>query len=441
MPQSQPRVILSQSNQVFSSLHLPWLRELKIVYRVTVGAPLFLGRSRPLEVAAPAHHVPESSMQSNPEPILDLSACSALEVLKIEDFAHTGQPHQLQKYKRQEAESDVVPFDLDQGIRFPSRLKSLDMIGLTADRFNLGWLKFTPRINYVNIIGVRHHLPPLHTDSPDGTDSNGDDSLDNNSLDSTHSESSSMNNCCVYPSSSLWQVKDVQNHSLRHLQIHHHPTRHFRFEMLRNIPGLESLDLRDVPVDNLREAAEGIEVAGEPSSATTSTRYVVIFRLQILGVVESTVESTALHLKTALERYLPNVVKLHVDGLPVSRLIELTTGPSIRARQAYLPAQEPPEQEHKQEQAQEQEQEQVQVQKRGSNGTVYLHQLAQVLTNEKLSTRDILIYSLVRMRCAPPLEPSHELQNLAIASLRLRIHSITYIAQGRIWQRVESSII
>ncbi|KAF9967792.1 hypothetical protein BGZ70_008182 [Mortierella alpina] len=447
MPQSQPRVILSHSNQVFNSLHLPWLRQLKIVYRATADAPLFLGRSGPSPDAALAHFLPESSVQPHPGPMLDLSACLALEVLSIEDHAHTGQPHQLRRYKRQEGEVDVVPFDRDQGIKFPSRLKALDLIGLTADKFNLGWLKHTPQINYVNVIGVRHSLPQ-----------NSFDGLASDSLDDKNPHDS---DCSMSLPPSMWQLTDVQNLSLRHLQIHHHPTRHFRFKMLRNIPGLESLDLRDVPVDVIREAAEESEVGEGPTLEMSPKRFVVIFRLQIVGVVESTVEWTSLHLKTVLERYLPNVVKLHVDGLPVSQLIELTTGPSIRARQASLPEEGPQAQDegHEQEQdhdrdhmqgqgqeqkpmeEQEQMQEQEPAQKRGSDGTVYLHQLAQVLTNEKLSTRDILIYSLVRMRCTPPLEPSQELQNLAIVSLRLRIHSITYITQGRIWQRVESSMI
>ncbi|CAO3571911.1 unnamed protein product [Mortierella alpina] len=416
MPRSQPRVILSHSNQVFSSLHLPWLRQLKIVYRATADAPLFLGRSGSSTEAARARCSSESSVQHSSETILDFSACLALEVLSIEDHPRSGQPHQLRRYKRQEGEVDVVPFDRDQGIKFPSRLKALDLIGLTADRFNLGWLKHTPQMNYINVIGVRHNRSDERVrDNPEGG------SLDSRTRDSN--SNSRTSHCSRTLPPSMWQLTNVQNLTLRHLQIHHHPTRHFRFKMLRNIPGLESLDLRDVPVDVLQEAAEENDDDEGPPIEMSPERFVVIFRLQIVGVVDSTSKRTALHLKTVLERYLRDVVKLHVDGLPVSRLIELTTGPSIRARQASLPEQGP----------------QVQEERHGQE---YDHERnPQVLTNEKLSTRDILIYSLVRMRRTPPLEPSQELQNLAIASLRLRIHSITYITQGRIWQRVESSMI
>ncbi|KAF9573610.1 hypothetical protein EC968_008245 [Mortierella alpina] len=265
-------------------------------------------------MAAPAHLASESS-------ILDLSACLTLEVLSIEDHAHTGLPHQLRRYKRQEGEVDIVPFDRDEGIRFPSRLKAFELIGLTADRFNLGWLKHTPQMNYVNIIGVRF-LPALHKDSPDRPNSDRPkvDTLDN-SVPISNS-SSITSNCCANLPSSMWQLTDVQNHSLRHLQIHHHPTRHFRFKMLRNIPGLESLDLRDVPVDAIREAAEENDVDEGPTIEMSPKRFVVIFRLEIVGVTEATVESTALQLKTVLERYLPDVVKLHVDGLPVKNQVQ-----------------------------------------------------------------------------------------------------------------------
>ncbi|KAG0024622.1 hypothetical protein BGZ80_000473 [Entomortierella chlamydospora] len=135
--------------------HLHWLRELKIVYRATNEKPFFL-------------HWPTSSNPSVSQPdslqgspmlavtprVIDFTPCVTLESLSIEDIDRNGRPQRLWRY-RAHGMKDVIPFDKDQGIKLPSKLKSFEMIGQSADRFNFGLLGTTPRLECLQILGMK----------------------------------------------------------------------------------------------------------------------------------------------------------------------------------------------------------------------------------------------------------------------------------------------
>ncbi|KAF9995733.1 hypothetical protein BGZ79_010547, partial [Entomortierella chlamydospora] len=216
--------------------HLHWLRELKIVYRATNEKPFFL-------------HWPTSSNPSVSQPdslqgspmlavtprVIDFTPCVTLESLSIEDIDRNGRPQRLWRY-RAHGMKDVIPFDKDQGIKLPSKLKSFEMIGQSADRFNFGLLGTTPRLECLQILGMKCRA---------------------------ESTASSVRE-------SLWYWDDVNLPSLKSLVIHHSPAQHFRFELLYRCTQLESLDIRDIPED-----AFGVCCGGAHPQDTCSNRDII----------------------------------------------------------------------------------------------------------------------------------------------------------------------
>ncbi|KAG0197242.1 hypothetical protein BGX28_009255 [Mortierella sp. GBA30] len=424
-PQHNPRIILSHSNQVFNSLHVPWLRELKIVYSAVMDGPHFLTPSSIYSAAAspsPCYSSPSLTIPRTPMDTIDLSVCEALEVLWIEDFDDSGRPHQLRRlYERGESgqHEDIVPFHQDQGLKLPASLKSIEMVGFSAEKFNFGWLRATTKLEYLNITGVRRRTHSLVTRAQ----------YDNDSIAGER------------PGESLWQWEGIELPYLKHLAVHHSPAQHFRFQILNNCPRLESVDIRNVPVeatqvpdatiqDNLC-CHDGTQQGHQHRVASG----VILCRLEILRVTQEFVAESAItfptRMKAFLERYLPNVTKLHLDGLSIRLLIELTTGPPSRKGR----------EQHRREQSTAS----IELE---SEGKANLPHLEQVLTEEKMSASDVLKYSLIPARGVESVGIKSEVipraerapPTATIESFGLRMHSVTYTIQGKIWQRVASSV-
>jgi len=287
VPLHRPRIRLG------SSIRLPWLREVRIVYRATEERPYFLHASTH-ELEEISKEAPASTNLSFPPTVVDFSLCRTLEVLSIEDFDKHGRPQQLRS-RRRTGLPMLDPFHPEHGIKLPSCLKSLEMIGFSANRFNFGWLKETPRLERLQILGVRHIYP--------GT---------------------------LGIQGSLWHWEEVMLPRLRYMAVHHLPAHHFRFEILYQCPRLESLDIREVhplilcdhEATDLRRA-RGTRIPSSSTGRLLQTRC----RLEILTVQSCPLPLTPVDLMRVLQVFLPNVTHFRVDGIPIRLLIEATSGP------------------------------------------------------------------------------------------------------------------
>ncbi|KAI8600516.1 hypothetical protein EDD21DRAFT_376974 [Dissophora ornata] len=324
------------------SLHLPWLRELKIVFRASTEKPAFLHEST-WEASA------LSPMDSAAAPIMvDFSLCETLFSLWIEDLDSNGQPHNLRS-RAGLGDTDLTPFDQDAGIRLPSRLRSLNIIGFSAERFNFGWLKAAPRLEYLQVLGLRRRAKE-HSGAPG-----------------------------VHPS--MWQWEGVTMPHLKHMAIHHSPTRHFRFQILQQCPSLESLDARDICVEALQGPNDDptvavdpdihVESAKKPRELHAARRDLTTCRLEILPAQDLNAYDVVPKMVHVLQTYFTNVTRLHLDGIPARWLIEATSGPP-KKRLA--------------------QQQQV------STPTISSNRLEIVFTMEKTSAQDIIDYGLVPSR-------------------------------------------
>lgn len=196
VPGLEPRAVnLSHANGVFSVVRFAWLQDLKIVYRccgfllggLGVGGgmrkacfldaatfyPLVRRWSWTSEDQEEGGREEDEKEDEENVAVVDLSHCVTLEVLWIEDLDRNGQPHRLRSWKnsvkdlfalaetggdnsREDDETkDMVPFLRDQGLILPGRLKSLTMVGLSANKFNFGWLRATPKLETLSIHGMR----------------------------------------------------------------------------------------------------------------------------------------------------------------------------------------------------------------------------------------------------------------------------------------------
>ncbi|KAF8942991.1 hypothetical protein BGZ47_005928 [Haplosporangium gracile] len=364
VPGLEPRVVnLSHANGVFSTVRLAWLRELKIVYRcwgalsAGGGGGGGGGGAREkacfLDATTFSSLAPERSRSSEGQEereegeeeaavfVVDLSYCDTLEVLWIEDLDRNGQPHRLRSRKnsvkdlfaltengadgsRKDDETRyLVPFARDQGLVLPGRLKSLTMAGLSANRFNFGWLRLTPKLETLNIHGMRFQIDlqqPLST-------------------------------------TCLWDIEGVFLPQLRSFSIHHAPARQFRFEVLKPCPRLVNLDVRDLCPGTVYEALVYPEGKRGAASASGGGRGSRISREEsggeesIFATKISTCRFELLHpnhnhdhdhrthhiqgreMIKLLEWYFPRLSHLHLDGVPANLAIAITTGPPASRKQ------------------------------------------------------------------------------------------------------------
>ncbi|KAF9180109.1 hypothetical protein BGZ50_006456 [Haplosporangium sp. Z 11] len=379
VPKHIPRAILNQSSQIFHSLHLPWLREIKILFRATADEPFFLFGSKAcnLSSSAPLMLTPATIPRT-----VDFSLCETLEKIWIEDLDHVGRPHVLrqQKQRRRDDNIELFPFDQYQGVLLPARLKSLTIIGLSAAKFNFGWLRETPHLEYLCILGIQTH--PVADDIQEDT--------------------AAWGGVTSETCGSFWQWQDVSLLRLRYLTIHHSPTHHFRFGILQHCPRLESLDIRGVPLHAIRLYEENVKFFSNVEQQKCSN--VACCRLEALPVHEASRENFLQQLGKVLESFLPNVVQLHLDGIPISWLIELTTGPpSSPAHRSTLVK------------------------------AVKLPRLECVLTSENMGARDVVQYDLVP--CQRELTENIQLSTITFPS-KVFQNGVIYVIQKKYWQRL-----
>ncbi|KAF9096588.1 hypothetical protein BGX23_010889 [Mortierella sp. AD031] len=371
-----PRVNLSHANGVFPAIHLAWLQQLKIVYRC--DAKCGGEGSKAYFLNAPAFNslVPQSSEEDREEEAVvravDLSQCETLEALWIEDLDVNGQPQRLRSWRNLSpvmdtsvgdgdvyegvaagdvgGSRDLIPFEHDRGLCLPRRLRSLNLVGMSAHRFNFGWLRSTPKLESVNVHGMRIRLGATTAT----TAATGD------------TKAAWMTPRRLRLPPSLWNLEGVFLPQLRHLSIHHAPARHFRFNILKHCPQLVSLDIRDLHPDTIREAlcplfieqeaGRGEDEGGEGEERdvleSLATK-ITICRFEILRVPawvqsdstwEQEPEPIAVpEMVKLLELYFPRLTQLHLDGIPTAQTIEITTGPpATRRRRAEQQAQQQP---------------------------------------------------------------------------------------------------
>ncbi|KAG0317342.1 hypothetical protein BGZ99_006350 [Dissophora globulifera] len=280
------------------TLVLPWLQELKIVFRTSTNGPagflsMALAGCAPSMSSTPTETIPNSGKPSSGirgAEVVDLSPCTTLETLWIEDLDHTGQPHQLRSVRRlDETGCAVQPFNQHQGLRLPPQLITLKLLGFSAGRFNFGWLKATPRLEQLQVLGMRYSIDPRIEEDQE----------------------------------SLWQWEGVSLPRLKHMVVHHAPAHHFRFEILHQCLQLETLDVREVSWTALRNSREGLQFA-----ATTINMDLTVCRLEILPSKRLDPSTLLSGLRRVLQSHLANTVHLHLDGVPIPLLIELTSGPA-----------------------------------------------------------------------------------------------------------------
>ncbi|KAG0253942.1 hypothetical protein BG011_006049 [Mortierella polycephala] len=379
VPKHIPRVILSQSSQIFHSLHLPWLREIKVLFRATADEPFFLFGPKAYNLSSNAPLM--STLAITPRTV-DFSLCETLEKIWIEDLDHIGRPHVLhqRKQKWRDNNTRILPFDQCQGVLLPTRLKSLTIIGFSADKFNFGWLRETSRLEYLCILGIQTH--------PRAYDIQGDKAAWGGVTSDT---------CGTF-----WQWQGASLPRLRHLTIHHSPTRHFRFGILQHCPRLEFLDIRGAPLHAIRLYEENTKFFIDVEQEKFSN--VECCRLEVLFDHGASPENVLQQLGKVLESFLPNVVQLHLDGIPAGWLIELTTGPpsspvnrSTLVKAAKLP------------------------------------RLERVLTSENMNARDVVKYGLVP--CQRELTENIQLPTITFPSKGFQ-NGVIYVIQKKYWQRL-----
>ncbi|KAI7816035.1 hypothetical protein BC939DRAFT_482363 [Gamsiella multidivaricata] len=199
----------------------------------------------------------------------------------------------------------MLPFAQDQGLKLPARLKALEMIGHSADRFNFGWLSATPRLERLQILGIRTK----------------------GQIGLIESESQT----------SPWHWRAVVLLYLKEMVVHHSPARHFMFEIVQQCPRLEVLDVRGVrwtAFQTFNDHSPVIIETGMQSryseiSSARGKEYLTCCRMEITpGAQELSAPKMFSGLKHVFHTYFSNVVKLRVDGVPARIVIDATGGAS-----------------------------------------------------------------------------------------------------------------
>ncbi|KAG0222025.1 hypothetical protein B0O80DRAFT_503967 [Mortierella sp. GBAus27b] len=329
VPVQHPRMLLGPS------IRVQWLRELRIVFRATEDCSFLFGFTGSEAT---------SSTPSTRPTVVDFSWCRTLEVLSIEDYDQDGLPQRL-RHSKESGMRLADPFHRSQGIKLPSYLRSLEMIGFSANRFNFGWLTATPKLERLQILGV--HRRDANPEKGDVQDTQ-------------------------------WDWEGVQLPCLRYLALHHTPARHFRFEILRRCPRLEVLDVRKIHPRTVVMAClnheatisfnthgvlgmipKGVSIPGKPLLKK--------IRLEILPVQDGILAPRTADLTSIIQAFFPQVVYLRVDGFPVRSLIEATSGPLSGLYSSVH-----------------------------CDGSIEQSQLLHVWTREKASTQDLTNYGLLR---------------------------------------------
>ncbi|KAF9539811.1 hypothetical protein EC957_004939 [Mortierella hygrophila] len=454
VPGLEPRAVnLSHENGVFSAVRLAWLQELRIVYRCCGALSSGIGVGGRMRKQACFLHVAvfsssvsrwsrsgvdqEKEEEENEVAVVDLSYCETLEELWIEDLDKNGRPHRLQSWKTSVKDlfttaetggdidgkgnetGDLVPFARDQGLVLPGRLKSLSMVGLSASKFNFGWLRSTPRLEALNIHGMRIHIDSQPLPPP--------------------------------TTSPLWDIEGVFLPQLKHLSIHYAPAHHFRFEMLKHCPRLMFLDVRDLCPGTVREAL--VHPGGELGTASASRGGHGGGSIEESGGGESifatkisTCRFEFLHpnhihhlqggeMVKLLEWYLPRLRHLHLDGVPVKLTIAITTGPPTLRKQ----------QRHHRQQSRSNERLEItpaaaaasksETTEDAITRVAKLPWLERVLTREKVTVQEVLEYRLVPFRIG---EVKGEQGDRMVERLGMETHAVQYTIGTKTWQRIIS---
>ncbi|KAG0287564.1 hypothetical protein BGZ96_008527 [Linnemannia gamsii] len=417
--------------------------------------------------------------------VVDLSHCETLEVLWIEDLDRNGQPHRLRSWKnsvkdlfaisefggddnREDDETeDMVPFPRDQGLILPGRLKSLTMVGLSANKFNFGWLRATPKLETLSIHGMRFRRFDDAQFLP-------------------------------LPATTLWDPDRVFLPQLKYISIHHAPAQQFRFEVLKHCPLLDFLDIRDLCPESIREAlvypdgehkatlASGSDGCGsgcggcgsgrgrrgrcgsgaggnESDFATkiSTCRFEFLFRqqnhtrhIQRKGTIRASREEdlangvfTGAEMVKLLEWYFPRLTRLHLEGIPAKLAIAITSGPPDPRKQ-----QPPPSQNQHQRlnelleitpsaafTAAESEATTDDATTRRPAELPWLKSV--LLTREEVTVQEVLEYNLV-----PFMNDGDEggdvneplLRDIMVEQLGMKKHAVQYIFGTKTWQRIVS---
>lgn len=461
VPGLEPRAVnLSHANGVFSAVRLAWLQELKIVYRCCstlssgvgvrgrmtkqacfLDSAVFSSSASRLSRSGEGQGQEEEENEEVAE--VDLSYCETLEVLWIEDLDRNGRPHRLRSWKtsvkdllattetvgdnidRKDTETgDLVPFARDQGLVLPGRLKSLTMVGLSANRFNFGWLQLTPRLETLNIYGMRMRIDSQQLPPP--------------------------------TASSLWDIEGVFLPQLKHFSIHYAPARQFRFEVLMHCPRLVFLDVRDLCPGTVREAlahpgseletasasggsrggGSGEENAGEESIFATK---ISTCRFELLHPNHN---NHIHHLQGGdmvklLEWYFPRLSHLHLDGVPAKLVIAITTGPPTLRKQQQ--------QRHQRHQPRSNERLEItpaaaaasesETTECATTRAAELPWLERVLTHEKVTAQEVIEYRLVPFSID---NVKGEQKDRMVELLGMKTHAVQYTIGTKTWRRIFS---
>lgn len=456
VPGLEPRAVnLSHANGVFSAVRLSWLQELRIVYRCcgALSSGVEARRMRKqacfLEAAVFSSSVSRWSRtgegQSQEEEnegvtVVDLSYCETLEVLWIEDLDRNGRPHRLQSWKtsvkhllattetggdigrKDNDRGDLVPFARDQGLVLPGRLKSLTMVGLSANRFNFGWLQSTPRLETLNIHGMKMRIDWQQTPPP--------------------------------MTSSLWDIEGVFLPQLKHVLIHYAPARQFRFEVLKHCPRLVFLDVRDLCPGTVREAlvrpggdlgkAPALVVGGGGGSKAESGGEESIFATKIstcrFELLHPSNNNHMHHLQGGemvklLEWYFPRLSHLHIDGVPAKFAITITTGPPALRKQQRYQRQQPRSNEGLEITTAAAAASESEMTEDAITRAAELPWLEHVLTRERVTAQEVLEYRLVPFRID---DVKGEHRDRMVERLGMETHAVQYTISTKIWQRIVS---
>ncbi|KAG0376867.1 hypothetical protein BGX24_007081 [Mortierella sp. AD032] len=480
VPGNELRTVnLNHANGVFSSVHLAWLQELKIVYRSCCSTVLEsygrggggVKRKKACFLDRKAFIAPgrtrlstdgdedeegideEEKVEGEAVKVVDLSHCETLKVLWIEDLDSEGRPHRLRTWKNSvkdlmpdnddDGNDDgaglsgskpllLVPFARDQGLILPGRLKSLTMVGMSANRFNFGWLHWTPRLEALNIHGMRFRV-----------------------------DANSPTMVTMIPTripESLWDMKGVFLPQLKTFSIHHSPAMQFRFEVLKHCPRLFCLDVRDLHPGIVREAlmypskeqgASGTAPRGVESvfAARISTcRFEFLqhgcthprgqgdmIRAPRESVIDSSssVSITGSEMVKLLEWYFPRLRHLHLDGVPASLSIAVTTGPPLPTNQRQPRPMQDLEM-SKSEIAEESLEDATMTTNVAAAKAAELMYLERVLTIEMVTAKQVLEYRLV-----PFSEEMSQMDGMA-EQLGIKMHPVQYCIGAKNWQRIVS---
>ena len=453
VPGLEPRAVnLSHANGVFAAVRLSWLQELRISYRCCGALSSGVGvRGRMSKQAcfldaavfsSSASWWSRSGEENEEVAVVDLSYCETLEVLWIEDLDKNGRPHRLRSCKtsvkdllsttetggdidrKYNETRDLVPFEQDQGLVLPGRLKSLTMVGLSANRFNFGWLRSTPRLEALNIQGMRMRIDSQQLSLP--------------------------------TTSPLWEIDGVFLPQLKHFSIHYAPARQFRFEVLKHCPRLVFLDVRDLCPGTVREAL--VHPGGELGTASASASGGVhgggggeeggggksIFATKIstcrFELLHPNHNNHMRHLQGGevaklLEWYFPRLSHLHLDGVPAKLAIAITTGPPALRKQQRHQRQQPRSNERLEIRSAAAAASESEMTEDAIIRAAELPWLERVLTREKVTAQEILEYRLVPFRID---DIKGERSDRMVERYGMETHAVRYTIGTKTWQRIFS---